>query len=105
MLNCESEFNVYYFLLCRNKRSIAINLKHSSGIEVVKQLCKDADILLEGFRPSVMEKLGIGPDVLLRLNPGLIYARLTGFGQTGPLSMRAGHDINYLAISGILSVS
>lgn len=93
------------FSACRHKKSIAINLKHSDGVNVVKKLCLNADVLIEGYRPGVMEKLGLGPDVLLQLNSRLIYARLTGFGQDGQLALRAGHDINYLATSGILSVS
>ena len=91
--------------MCRNKRSVAVNLKHSEGTEVVKKLCADADVLMEGFRPGVMEKLGLGPDVMLEINPKLIYAQLTGYGQSGSLAYKVGHDINYLAISGILSVS
>lgn len=89
----------------RNKRSIAINLKHSAGVKIVKDLCCAADILIEPYRPGVMEKLGLGPQDCLGLNPRLVYARLTGFGQSGPLAHRAGHDINFLAISGVLSVS
>lgn len=91
--------------LYRNKRSLAINLKHQEGLAIIKKLCLSSDVLIEGYRPGVMEKLGLGPDVLFGLNSKLIYARLTGFGQTGPLAHRAGHDINYLATSGILSVS
>ena len=72
---------------------------------MVKDLCTKADVLIEPYRPGVMEKLSLGPDALMGSNPRLIYARLTGFGQSGPLSWRAGHDINYLAISGVLSVS
>lgn len=71
----------------------------------MKKLCLNADVLIEGYRPGVMEKIGLGPEVLLRLNSKLIYARLTGFGQSGSLAHRAGHDINYLATSGVLSVS
>ncbi len=82
-----------------------MNLKHPDGIKIIKKLCKSADVLLEGYRPGVMEKLGLGPEVMLGLNPRLIFARLTGYGQNGSLSSRAGHDINYLATSGILSVS
>lgn len=89
----------------RNKRSIAVNLKHRAGIKIVQDLCCDADILIEPYRPGVMEKLGLGPQHCLGLNPRLVYARLTGFGQRGPLAHRAGHDINFLAISGVLSVS
>ena len=84
---------------------MAVNLKHSEGNKVIKKLCADADVLIEGYRPGVMEKLGLGPDVMLALNPRLIYSRLTGFGQSGSHAHKAGHDINYLAISGILSVS
>ena len=72
---------------------------------MVHKLCKEADILIEPYRPGVMEKLGLGPEVLLRDNPRLVYARLTGFGQSGQLSSKAGHDINYLATTGVLSVS
>ncbi len=89
----------------RNKRSIAVSLKSSQGVAVVQKLCASADVLIEPYRPGVMEKLGLGPDHLHSLNPGLVYARLTGFGQTGALSHRAGHDINYLATAGVLSVS
>ena len=97
---------IYHFvLLLRNKKSLAVNLKHQDGVNIVKKLCGNADILIEGYRPGVMEKLGLGPDVLCKLNSRLIYARLTGFGQSGPLALKAGHDINYLAVSGILSVS
>ena len=71
---------------------------------IVRDLCSGADVLLEPYRPGVMEKLGLGPGHCMSLNPRLVYARLTGFGQTGPLAHRAGHDINYLAISGVLSV-
>lgn len=82
-----------------------MNLKDKAGVNIVKNVCKNADVLLECYRPGVMEKFGLGPEVMLGLNTRLIYARLTGFGQKGPLANRAGHDINYLAISGILSVS
>ena len=89
----------------RNKRSIAVNLKHNAGVKIVEELCNRADVFIEPYRPGVMEKLGLGPQHCLAANPRLVYARLTGFGQTGPLAHRAGHDINYLAISGVLSVS
>lgn len=89
----------------RNKRSIAVNLKHKAGVRIVEELCSGADVFIEPYRPGVMEKLGLGPQHCLAANPRLVYARLTGFGQTGPLAHRAGHDINYLAISGVLSVS
>uniref|UniRef100_A0A182J6M1 Uncharacterized protein n=1 Tax=Anopheles atroparvus TaxID=41427 RepID=A0A182J6M1_ANOAO len=86
------------------KRSLALNLKKPKAIEVVRSLCRRSDVLIEPFRPGVMEKLGLGPSVLLQDNPRLIYARLTGFGQTGTHAPRAGHDINYVAISGVLSM-
>ncbi len=89
----------------RNKRSIAVTLKSPKGVEVVRRLCSQADVIIEPYRPGVMENLGLGPNVLMESNPRLVYARLTGFGQTGPLSHRAGHDINYLATAGLLSVS
>ncbi len=82
-----------------------MSLKSPSGVEIVRRLCSQADVIIEPYRPGVMEKLGLGPNVLMESNPRLVYARLTGFGQTGPLSHRAGHDINYLATAGLLSVS
>ena len=82
-----------------------MSLKQPQGVKVVQDLCSRADVLIEPYRPGVMEKLGLGPDSILRTNPRLVYARLTGFGQSGPLAQRAGHDINYLATSGVLSVS
>nr|XP_002730894.1 PREDICTED: alpha-methylacyl-CoA racemase-like [Saccoglossus kowalevskii] len=90
-------------LLSRGKRSIVLDLKSSEGLKIAKKLCLASDVLIEPFRPGVMEKLGLGPTVLLKHNPGLIYARLTGFGQSGKYSQMAGHDINYLAMSGLLS--
>ncbi|CAO3643805.1 unnamed protein product [Mucor hiemalis] len=91
-------------VLTRNKRSIAMDLKNPTAIQTLKQLFTKADVLLDPFRPGVMEKLGLGPEVLLKLNPRLIYARLSGFGQSGPGSEAAGHDINYTAISGALGM-
>lgn len=90
--------------LGKGKRTIAIDIKNVKGQELVRKLSKKCDVLIEPYRPGVMEKLNLGPDKLLKENPRLIYARLTGFGQTGPLAKRAGHDINYVAISGILSM-
>ncbi|XP_071096203.1 alpha-methylacyl-CoA racemase-like isoform X1 [Haliotis cracherodii] len=89
--------------LARGKKSVAVDLKQQKGIEVIKKLCSRADVLIEPFRPGVMEKLGLGPEVLLVDNPGLVYARMTGYGQKGSLSHRAGHDMNYIATSGVLS--
>lgn len=92
-----------YDVTARGKKSIALNLKQPQGAQILKKLCSDSDVLIEPFRAGVMEKLGLGPQVLMDQNPGLIYARLTGFGQSGPFHKMAGHDINYLATSGILS--
>ncbi|XP_078531045.1 alpha-methylacyl-CoA racemase isoform X2 [Lissotriton helveticus] len=89
--------------MARGKRSIAINLKSPAGVTVLKKLCEKSDVLIEPFRHGVMEKLGLGPEILLRDNPKLIYARLTGYGQLGRYATVAGHDINYLALSGVLS--
>ncbi|MFT5481582.1 MAG: alpha-methylacyl-CoA racemase [Halieaceae bacterium] len=90
-------------VLNRGRRSIAVNLKSSEGVEAALKLVDSADVLVEGFRPGVMEKLGLGPDVCAQRNPRLIYARMTGWGQSGPLSHAAGHDINYIAITGSLN--
>lgn len=89
--------------LSRGKRSVAVDLKKPEGVGVVQKLCSKADVIIEPFRKGVMEKLGLGPDKLMSENPRLVYARLTGFGQKGPLASKAGHDINYIAISGVLS--
>ncbi len=89
-------------LLHRNRRAVAVDLKHSDGIELVLRLVGSAEVLLEGFRPGVMERLGLGPEVALAANPRLVYGRMTGFGQDGPLAQTAGHDVNYIAIAGAL---
>jgi alpha-methylacyl-CoA racemase len=86
----------------RGKRSIALNLKDPKGIEAALKLIETADALIEGFRPGVMERMGLGPDACLARNPRLVYGRMTGWGQTGPMSQMAGHDINYLGITGVL---
>jgi alpha-methylacyl-CoA racemase len=86
----------------RGRRSIALDLKRPEAREAVLRLVKDADVLIEGFRPGVAERLGLGPDVCRERNPGLIYGRITGFGQDGPLAMAAGHDLNYIALTGAL---
>jgi alpha-methylacyl-CoA racemase len=88
--------------LGRGKRSIAIDLKHDEGLGVAKELVDRADVLIEGFRPGVMERLGLGPDECLARNARLIYGRLTGYGQDGPYARSPGHDINYLALAGVL---
>jgi crotonobetainyl-CoA:carnitine CoA-transferase CaiB-like acyl-CoA transferase len=89
--------------LNRNKRSIALDLKRPEAVEVVRQLVAEYDIVLEQFRPGVMDKLGVGYEALKAINPRLIYVSITGYGQTGPYRDRAGHDINYLALAGIAS--
>jgi alpha-methylacyl-CoA racemase len=89
-------------VLARGRRSLAVELKSAEGIAVVKRLVGKADALIEGFRPGVIERLGLGPDVLSALNPKLVIGRMTGFGQHGPLADRAGHDINYIALTGAL---
>jgi alpha-methylacyl-CoA racemase len=89
--------------LNRNKRCMVLDLKQPAAVEVVKQLVQEYDIVLEQFRPGVMERLGVGYAALKALNPRLIYVSITGYGQTGPYKDRAGHDINYLALSGLAS--
>ncbi|CAA9497188.1 MAG: Alpha-methylacyl-CoA racemase [uncultured Sphingomonas sp.] len=89
--------------LTRNRESIALDLKQEAGRAIVRRLIERADGLVEGYRPGVMEKLGLGPDALLQINPKLVYGRVTGWGQDGPLAQQAGHDINYLALTGLLS--
>jgi alpha-methylacyl-CoA racemase len=88
----------------RGKRSVRINLKTEAGVSIVQRMIQGSDVLLEPYRPGVMESLGIGPDEALAVNPKLIYARLTGWGQSGPYASMAGHDINYIALSGALSL-
>jgi alpha-methylacyl-CoA racemase len=89
-------------VLHRGRSSIAVDVKAEAGCEVVKRLVAKADAIIEGFRPGVMERLGLGPDVLLKINPKLVFGRMTGFGQDGPLANQAGHDINYIALAGVL---
>ncbi|MDI1330550.1 CaiB/BaiF CoA transferase family protein [Pseudomonas mandelii] len=89
--------------LNRNKRSLALDLKQPEALEVIKQLLADHDIVLEQFRPGVMERLGLGYEALKGINPRLIYVSITGYGQSGPYKDRAGHDINYLALAGLAS--
>ena len=86
----------------RGKKSIALNLKDPRAVEALLNLCETADALIEGFRPGVAERLGIGPEECMARNPKLVYGRMTGWGQTGPLSQAAGHDINYISLSGAL---
>jgi len=88
--------------MSRSRRTVTIDLKQADGIALVRDIAKSCDGLIEGYRPGVMERLGLGPDVLLADNPGLVYGRMTGWGQSGPLAQAAGHDINYIALSGTL---
>ncbi len=99
-VDLESKYN----LTNRSRRSVAINLKHTRGQELLLELCKQADALFEGFRPGVMERLGLGPEQCLKQNPKLIYGRMTGWGQDGPLAKSAGHDPNYISIAGALGL-
>ncbi|MDF2366172.1 CaiB/BaiF CoA-transferase family protein [Sneathiella sp.] len=89
-------------LLMRSRRSIAVDTKSEAGREVVLKLIEQADGLIEGFRPGVMERMGLGPEEALKRNPKLVYGRMTGWGQDGPMAQAAGHDINYIALSGVL---
>lgn len=86
----------------RGKRSIALDLKSAEGIDAVLRLVETADVITEGFRPGVTERLGLGPEQCTQRNPKIVYGRVTGWGQTGPLSQAAGHDINYIALTGVL---
>ncbi|HEY0521124.1 MAG TPA: CaiB/BaiF CoA-transferase family protein [Ilumatobacteraceae bacterium] len=93
----------HFDVLLRGRRNIAIDLKHPDGVAALLDLIDSADALIEGFRPKVMERLGIGPDVCLERNPRLVFGRMTGWGQSGPFAEAAGHDINYIALAGALA--
>ncbi|MFZ8916584.1 MAG: CaiB/BaiF CoA transferase family protein [Ilumatobacteraceae bacterium] len=90
-------------ILQRGRRNVAIDLKNPEGVETLLTLVESADALIEGFRPGVMERLGVGPDVCLARNPGLVFGRMTGWGQTGMYAQAAGHDINYISLAGALA--
>ncbi len=94
----EPRFNT----LLRGRKNVAIDLKSPEGVEAALKLCDQAGILIEGFRPGVMERLGLGPDVVFKRNPKIVYGRMTGWGQDGPIAHTAGHDINYIALTGAL---
>jgi len=94
--------NPKFDILTRGRQSVAVDVKKPEGVETILKLIEQADALIEGFRPGVMERLGLGPDVCLKRNPRLVYGRMTGFGQEGPLAKAAGHDINYIALAGAL---
>jgi alpha-methylacyl-CoA racemase len=89
-------------VLNRNRRSVIIDLKHPAGVELVRRLAAGCDAVIEGFRPGVAERLGVGPEQLLAVNPAVVYGRVTGWGQDGPLASAPGHDINFIALSGVL---
>ena len=89
-------------VMLRGRRSVTLDLKTAGGVQAALQLADQADALIEGFRPGVMERLGLGPEVIHARNPKLVYGRVTGWGQSGPLAARAGHDINYIALAGVL---
>lgn len=92
-----------YDICKRGKRSVSADLKTDQGFERARELVSHADVLIEGFRPGVMERLALGPEACWECNPALVYARMTGWGQDGPLASSAGHDINYISLSGVLS--
>jgi alpha-methylacyl-CoA racemase len=92
----------WYDVMMRGKRSVTLDLKQPAAVEVALSLIEKTHALIEGFRPGVMERLGVGPDAALARNPRLVYGRMTGWGQDGPLAPRAGHDINYIALAGVL---
>ena len=89
-------------ILNRGRKSVGVDLKNPTGVKVVLRLAERSDVLIEGFRPGVMERLGLGPEGCLKRNPRLVYGRVTGWGQEGPLARTAGHDINYIALAGVL---
>jgi alpha-methylacyl-CoA racemase len=93
----------HFDVLLRGRRNVAIDLKHPDGVEALLTLVQGADALIEGFRPGVMERLGVGPDECLARNPRLVFGRMTGWGQDGPYAQAAGHDINYIALAGALA--
>jgi crotonobetainyl-CoA:carnitine CoA-transferase CaiB-like acyl-CoA transferase len=101
----DGDISAWHAVLNRSKRSLALDLKQAASINIVKHLVQTYDIVIEAFRPGVMDRLGVGFDTLRAANPRLIYCSITGYGQTGPYRDRAGHEINYLALSGAMSVA
>ena len=93
----------HWDVMLRGRRNVALDLKHADGIETLLSLVERADVVIEGFRPGVMERLGVGPEVCLARNPKLVFGRMTGWGQEGPYASSAGHDINYIALAGALA--
>lgn len=98
-----SLLNTRFDVMARGRRSLALDLKKPSGVATALKLISSADALIEGYRPGVMERLGLGPEICMQANPKLVYGRMTGWGQTGPLALSAGHDINYVALTGALN--
>lgn len=96
--------SIYFHLLNRNKKSVSLNLKAARGVELLKELVKKSDVLVEGFRPGVMKRLGVDYDTLAAVNPSIVFCSLSGYGQSGPLSLHPGHDLNYQARAGIVSM-
>ena len=101
----ENQVSCFHAYLNRNKKSIALDLKNKESLPIIEKLIMEYDIIIEQFRPGVMERLGLSYEQLKKINPNIIYCSLTGYGQTGPLRDRAGHDINYLSLSGVMSYS
>ena len=93
----------HWDVMLRGRRNVALDLKHDDGVETLLSLVERADVVIEGFRPGVMERLGVGPEVCLARNPKLVFGRMTGWGQEGPYASSAGHDINYIALAGALA--
>src|SRR3989440_2146576 len=101
----DSAKSALFLALNRNKRSIRVNLKDEGGRDVLLRLAREYDVLLESFRPGVLDRLGVGYERLRQENPGLVYCAITGYGQDGPLRDRSGHDMNYLGLVGLLGVT
>jgi crotonobetainyl-CoA:carnitine CoA-transferase CaiB-like acyl-CoA transferase len=99
------KYSAFFLMLNRNKRSMKLNLKRASGREIFLRLVRVYDVVIEGFRPGVMQKLGVGYETLKQQNPAIIYCAITGYGHTGPYRDKAGHDLNYLSIAGVLSTT
>ena len=101
----DSAKSALYLALNRGKRSIRLNLKEDAGREVLLRLVEDYDVVVEGFRPGVMDRLGVGYQALRERNPKIVYCAITGYGQTGPYTARSGHDMNYLGLVGLLDMT
>lgn len=105
MFSPVKEQSAFFISLNRNKRSITVNLKAEDGIEIIKTLSRQCDVLLEGFRPGVMDRLGLGYEEMIKINPRLVYCSLSGYGQNGPYRNLSGHDLNYIAMGGLLGLT